>query len=443
MPRVLITLLAEGALFLLVVFMPILAVTFTDWFRHTPRPQHYAVLLAMAAAAGALLFVPAITIVAVTALLALGLAWLSARYALEGLTYRRALHPARLFAGDTAELVLHLRNGKIFPLAWLSVVDPIQINVFRINQDMGESLRISGGLEELDSQLQALVTRTAIGPFQEVRRTYQVEGIRRGVYTVGPATVRTGDPFGLFQRETEMGGRTEIVVYPRVHTLDTLNLPYRDALGEMVVRRALVEDPVLLAGSREYRPDDPLRRIHWKQTARTGELQVRIADPSTTAQLMIVANLNTFQHLWEGVDLERMEAAISVAASLGVWALDRDFATGLRTNGTIAGAEITPRLAPSAHPRQATRLLEHLARVSYSGRHTPEYILTDEARRLGAGASLIFVTPIITRETIAALTARTLAGRVSVVYCGRHAAPVIRGVPVHLALPPEVARAAS
>jgi len=131
--------------------------------------------------------------------------------------------------------------------------------------------------------------------------------------------------------------------------------------------------------------------------------------------------------------------ASSVAASLALWALQKRFVVGLRSNGVVAGAEETPRIAPSAHPKQETHLLEHLARLSFSGRYSPEEILQDETRRLAEGSSLIFVTPVITPPLIALLTSRRLVGRVSVVYCGRFAAPVVRGVPIHLVAPPSVA----
>jgi uncharacterized protein (DUF58 family) len=207
-------------------------------------------------------------------------------------------------------------------------------------------------------------------------------------------------------------------------------------MGVLLARRALFDDPTLLAGSREYRAGDPMRRIHWKATARTGDLQVRVCDPSTTASLMIVLNLNTFQHVWQGVEPERMETAISVTASLAVWALEKDFAVGVRSNGIVAGIENSPRLASSANPRQAPMILEHLARLAFSGRYTPEEILLDETRRLGANGSMIFVTSILTPSLIRVLTTPGLRGRVSVVYCGRVAAPVVRGLQVNLAIPP-------
>jgi uncharacterized protein (DUF58 family) len=412
-------------------------IIYTDRFRRPPSPDQYAVLLAMMAGAGVLLFVPSISIVAGTALIGLGLARLSARFALHGVSYSRTLSPARLFPGDEADLILRLENRKLLPLASITVEDPVQINVVRSRKQFDDYLQFSGGIETLESLANGLVNRAAIGPYQSLIRTYRVKGLQRGVYTLGPAQVATADPFGLFPQQSTMGGRLEIIVYPHIYEPEEIGIPFREAMGNLVTRRTLFEDPTLIAGSREYQPGDPLRRVHWKATARTGEMQVRVSDPSTTAQLMLVLNLNTFQQLWHGVDPDRMEAVIDVAASFAVWALDRDFAVGLRSNGIYAGSDETPRVAPSANPRQTAHLLEHLARLSFSGQFAPEYVLLDESRRLRQGSTILFITSILTPALITVLTSRQLAGRVSVVYCGRHAAPLVRGLPIYLATPPE------
>jgi uncharacterized protein (DUF58 family) len=321
----------------------------------------------------------------------------------------------------------------------MSINDPVHFNVIRSTQDLSDLLHFSGGIEVSENLGHSLVNNLAIGPYGEVERTYALTAVQRGVYTLGPAEVETGDLFGVFRHKSTLGNRLEVIVYPRIFRPEEIGLPFRESLGEVMARRTLYEDPTLIAGSREYRRGDPLRRVHWKATARTGELQVRFNDPSTTAKLMIVLNLNTFQHVWQGVELERMESSIDVAASLALWALRKRFVVGLRSNGVVAGAEETPRIAPSAHPKQETHLLEHLARLSFSGRYSPEEILRDETRRLAEGSSLIFVTPVITPPLIQLLTSRHLVGRVSVVYCGRFAAPVVRGVPIHLVAPPVVA----
>lgn len=435
---------AQIAVYALLIAIPVLWVLFTDRFRRPPGPSHYAALFALAALAGVFMFVPSLSVVFGTALLAVGLAWLTAQVALTGLTYERVLTPGRLFPGDEARLLIRIRNRKLLPLSWVSISDPVQFNVIRSTQDLSNLLEFSGGIERSDNLGFTLVNGVAIGPYGEVNRTYTVRGLQRGVYTLGPAEVETGDLFGIFKRRATLGGRLDVIVYPRIFRPEGLSLPFREALGEVVARRSLHEDPILIAGSREYRRGDPLRHVHWKATARSGQLQVRLNDPSTTANLMIVLNLNTYQHVWQGVEPERMEAGIDVAASLALWALQKGFTVGLRSNGIVPGAEVTPRLAPSAHPTQEARLLEHLARLSFSGRYSPEEILRDETRRLPDSGSILFVTPVITPPLIQILTSRRLMGRVTVAYSGRVAAPVIRGVPICLVVPPPVeARAVS
>jgi uncharacterized protein (DUF58 family) len=170
---------------------------------------------------------------------------------------------------------------------------------------------------------------------------------------------------------------------------------------------------------------------------------VRVHDPSTTANLMIVLNLNTARYAWHGVDNDRMEATIDAAASFAVWALDRGYPVGIRSNGAIRQSSTAPRVAASASPRQATILLDHLARLSYSGLYGAEYLLLDEIHQLEARTGIIFITPLLSPEIISVLSAPKIANRVSVIYCGRTGAPVIRGVPVHLARPAGIGHAAS
>jgi uncharacterized protein (DUF58 family) len=138
-----------------------------------------------------------------------------------------------------------------------------------------------------------------------------------------------------------------------------------------------------------------------------------------------------------------MEATIDAAASLAVWALQRGYPVGIRSNGAIRQSSVAPRVSPSASPRQATVLLDHLARLSYSGLFGAEYMLLDEMHGLEARTGIIFVTSLLSPEIISVLSAPRFSNRVSVVYCGRTAAPVIRGLPVHLVRPGGVVRAAS
>lgn len=443
MPQNVAQVLAMVALFLLIGFGPIVYLLFRMRLHQMPPARVIAWVFAALTIAGLLLDAPALAVLALSALAGLLLAYIWAAASLRGIAVRRTWTAQKLFPGDRTVLTVEVENRKILPLTRLELAHPIHAEGPWAYQRLPELLEIAGTVEVREGMGPSLLAETSMPPYSVVTRLYDVAAHRRGVYTMEPVQLASGDPFGIFNRQGMTGDRQEIVVYPNVYSPEDIGLPFREVLGDATPDRALLDDPSLIAGSREYRPGDPLNRIHWKATARTGELSVRMHDPSTSANLLIVLNLNTAQYAWHGVDNDRMEAAIDAAASIAVWALDRDYPVGIRSNGTIRQSSAAPRVSPSASPRQAAIILDHLARLSFSGLYGAEYMLMDEMRRLQARSGIIFVTPLLSPEIISVLTAPQLASRVSVVYCGRTGAPVIRGVPVHLMRPPGAVRAAS
>ncbi|HZU13767.1 MAG TPA: DUF58 domain-containing protein [Chloroflexota bacterium] len=434
--------LAQVAFVGLLIGLPALYLVYSDRFRQFPEPREFAILFGVVLIAAVLMSIPALAVVAATALLSIGLARLTAGSGLSGLTYTQELIPSRLFPGDEAELVVRLENRKLLPLGWLHVVDTIHFRSVRNDHRLADVLGFSGGVERTGTNQFSLVIDAALGPYGSLTRRYRIKALRRGVYTLGPATASSGDPFGMFQTEGTLGEPLEIVVYPNVYTPGEPGMPFRDAMGELIPQRALLEDPTLLAGSREYRPGDPLHKMHWKATARSGELQVRVCDPSTTANLLILLNINTYDYLWEGINVERMEAAIDAAASLAVWGLEKGYAVGLNANGSAMGQEGWTRILPSAHLSQTAAILDRLARISAASRYPAQDLLSDESLRLDARTSVLFVTPVISPPTIPILTGRRLRDRVAIVYVGDVAPPAVPGVPIHH-LFPRVVRAAS
>lgn len=443
MPQSVSQVLAIVSLLFLVGFGPIAYLVFRSRIFQLPAARAIAGMFTGITVVGLLLNAPALAVLALTVLAGLLLAYLWAAVSLRGVSVAWESSRLKLFPGDDAVFSLRLANRKLVPLTRLDLVLPIHGSGPLAYQKLREMLDIEGPVENREGVGPALLVETSMAPLQTLTRRYEVAALRRGVYTVEPAQVTSGDPFGIFNRSATMGKRQEIVVYPNVYTPDDIGLPFREVLGDAVPDRALLDDPSLIAGSREYRPGDPLNRVHWKATARTGSLSVRVHDPSTSAHLMIVLNLNTSQHAWYGVDADRMEAAIDAAASFAIWALDRGYPVGIRSNGAIRQSSAAPRVAAGASPRQAALLLDHLARLSFSGLYRPEHLLMDEMNHLEARTGVILVTPLLSPEIISVVSEPKFSNRISVLYCGRTAAPVVRGVQVHLAQPSGARRAAS
>ncbi|MNN16019.1 hypothetical protein D3C81_1291440 [compost metagenome] len=147
--------------------------------------------------------------------------------------------------------------------------------------------------------------------------------------------------------------------------MQELPLPNHSWLGELPVRRWIIEDPFLTAGIREYRPGDPLGNINWKATARTGELQVHKRDYTADHRLMIYLNLETSDSMWRTViEPERIEMGIRYAATVAEHALRSGLAAGFASNARLADGPNEPiRIEPHTSSDQLTLLLETMARM--------------------------------------------------------------------------------
>ncbi len=153
---------------------------------------------------------------------------------------------------------------------------------------------------------------------------YPLLGRVRGRFSTGPLTVRTSDPFGLVQLDRQFVATTEVMVTPRVVPLVTIrNSGGAGNTGEARPHRVGVvgQDDVLV---REYRQGDDVRRIHWRSTARWGDLMVRREEQAWDPSASILLDSRVGAHAGRGMH-NSMEWAISAAASIGIHFLDDGF----------------------------------------------------------------------------------------------------------------------
>ena len=134
---------------------------------------------------------------------------------------------------------------------------------------------------------------------------------RRGVYELGPALIRTVDPFGLLRFVRRFGERMEAVVYPNVFELR--GFPMRGRKGEMGAAGSFAQQGDEFSGLREYRRGDDKRHIHWKSVARTGELVVKEFSHNAPRRHAVVLDL---QRAGIRVPEAEVEDAVSAAGSV-------------------------------------------------------------------------------------------------------------------------------
>ena len=144
---------------------------------------------------------------------------------------------------------------------------------------------------------------------------YSIRSEVRGRFFVGPLAVRLTDPFGLVEQARSFTTRDQLVVTPQVHRLSAL--PWRGDWGGRGDSRpravaASGEDDTAV---REYRHGDDLRRVHWRSTARRGELMVRREEQPWQSRASILVDRRKVAHLGEG-PASSLEWAVTAAASV-------------------------------------------------------------------------------------------------------------------------------
>lgn len=365
---------------------------------------------------------PALALLALLTLTTVGLTAGWNRVALDRVRYARALSATRAFPGDEVTLTLTVVNGKPLPLPGLTIDD-----------ELPEALRPERRETTLGATPGRRVLRlaTGVGPFERVTWRIPLRCLGRGLHQIGPATLRAGDPFGFFTNRQVRPGVAELLVYPRVVSLAALGLPPRRPFGETPVARYPLADPARVIGARDYTPEDPFRSIHWKATARQMRLQVRVHEPTTAPQLVVFLNLDTFDHYWEGLDVETAERAIETTAAIAVWAAAQRYAVGVYANGIVAGSDQALRVPPGRDPTQVPRILEGLARLSPYSTVGFARFLRLEAGRLPWGSTLIVATSLLPEGLTAHLAALLARGvRVVLVPLGDCPTPALRGLVV-------------
>jgi uncharacterized protein (DUF58 family) len=209
------------------------------------------------------------------------------RHALR-ISAERVLRPARAEAGTAARADLTLMNLGHRTTPVLSAVDSF---------DNGKRV--------------ARFLVPPLTPGEAADAAYRLPTNRRGIYTVGPLTLSVHDAFGVVETGVTLAGEDRFVVYPAIE--EVLAMPgaaTREArLGSMQASRV----PVGLDffGLREYEVGDDLRRVHWRSTARTGELMLRQDEMPWEARSTILLDTRPSTHHGES-----FERAVEIAASL-------------------------------------------------------------------------------------------------------------------------------
>src|SRR5579862_6900574 len=168
--------------------------------------------------------------------------------------------------------------------------------------------------------------------------TYQIRSEARGRFTIGPLRIRVADTFGLVEITKSFSTTSTLVVTPRIYDLPRAAAPSSwlgEGDGGMRTISAIGEDD---AAPRAYQEGDALRRVHWRSTARYGELMVRREEHQWRNSASVFLDTRRAAHVGTGSSAT-FEFAVSAAASIGAHLTGEGFRARLITEA----GEIAPR----------------------------------------------------------------------------------------------------
>lgn len=323
-----------------------------------------------------------------------------------------------LMLGETLEIEVTLTNTKRIPVLWLLAEDLIP-KWTTVHEP--PTLQISG------PRLGVFL----IGPGGSRQIQYSIRCNRRGYFQIGPTVLETGDLMGLYRRYRVGTKPQYLTVLPKTVDLDDYEISSRRPMGEIRMRDNVMEDPTRLRGIRRWQPGDPMRRVHWSATARTGVLHSKVYEPTSMAGATLAVDMhidtNPTRNEPMRTDLA-VVAAISIAQSLhnqsqpvGLVSNGRDAADRIRSEGWVGDhrvrdqaklsatmRETNDRLRPivmeaARGPAHLQRLRTMFARLERSDGMTFPELLIETESHISNDTTLLAIVQHATPETLAML----------------------------------------
>jgi uncharacterized protein (DUF58 family) len=246
---------------------------------------------------------------------------------------------------------------------------------------------------------------------------YRLERLPRGRYPFTRSCVEIADPFGLQRRDIALPAPGALLVYPRIVPLDRLfSEAGAHALDgrRLLLRRASGFD---LHSVRDYEHGESLRKVHWRSTARRGQLMVKELEDAPRDEIAVLLDAHHAAVAGESFDVQ-VRAAASV--------LEAYVRRSRRAVLVVNGAE---RVSQQVHSPAADRrrALEVLAAIEPTAKSSVAALLAEEASPAARALEVVVVTARIDGTLTDRLVQRALSRRrVSLIYVD---APTFAGAP--------------
>jgi uncharacterized protein (DUF58 family) len=295
----------------------------------------------------------------------------------------------------TFSLSQHLSLAREMRFGWAQVGDRLEERFTLENSGWASCLWVE--IEDL-SNLPGYTADMVTGVDGRSHSEWRTESVcsHRGLFTIGPTRLTTGDPFGIFTLKIQDPASRLVMVVPPIVPLPAIEVAPGGRSGSGRPRQNAPERTVSASTVRQYVPGDDLHSIHWKTTARRDSPFVRIFDGTPTGDWRIILDLDQSVQAGEAWDSTE-EHGVVLAASLADRGLRLNRSVGLAVNGSQ-----TTWLPPQSGDDQRWDILRALA-VARSGERSLGDFLRLVEPDIHSNTSLVLITPSIDESWFQAL----------------------------------------
>ena len=324
-------------------------------------------------------------LIAAVLLLSLVWTWLT----LRGVALQRTTRTRRSQVGRMFHESFSVRKTGILPKLWLEIHDHSDLPGHQASQ----------------------VVPSLIGS-NEYQWDVETLCVVRGEFQLGPLTVISSDPFGFIRAPRRVSATENLIVYPMTVDLNKVVLPIGFLSGGDAQRQLTHEITTNASSIRDYVAGDSMNRIHWRSTARTGNIMVKEFELDPLVDIWLFSDFSS-DSLYEEQGLRRLaqggqvvvdgnrippsteEYGVVIAASLAKYFIESE-----RVVGYAAYTPFRQVFQPDRGNRQLTRIFRALAVARSTSSHSLRQMLSLETPHFTRGTTLMIVTSSLDEEWI-------------------------------------------
>jgi uncharacterized protein (DUF58 family) len=282
------------------------------------------------------------------------------------------------YVGDNIKIKTVIYNDSIFPLPCIEIENDM------ISKITGKAVQKN---------------IVSIMPLSSKGIDYNIECKYRGVYDLGPINVKVSDVFGFFTFKRQVKCDGKLIIYPKIAIIQRFNIKPRQMFGTTTTNEKSNEDYTSISDIKRYNTGDSFKNIHWKVSAKKGELYVKNFDMSGGSESYIFLNLYYDDYDSDSLntdfyrrDIE--EKLVEYGVSIVRYMLSRNISTGLYANSKrmiyVKGRDL----------KEFKIFLDELIGVKSDGSTTIEDMIDSKIKLLPKGSSIVIITPIMSSNLI-------------------------------------------